>query len=890
MDTIVLESKLHIPIQRQRIVPRPRLQTALEHQVPHYKLTLVSAPAGYGKTTLLAEWARATKLSVAWLSITGEEDDTESFLRYLLAAWEPIQPELLESPLGILLGSQRPDIKAVFSSFLNAANEIPDHTVFVLDDYHLIEDPGIHDAVTFMLDHLPRTLHFLIAIRSAPLLPLARYRARGQLLEIKADNLHFTRNETADFLKRSMELDLSPDKINSLHADTEGWIAGLQLAALAIRRRSGGAERLRRITGKQRFIAEYLAEDVLGQLQTDIRDFLLRTSLLGSLCGPLCDSVTGQKNGQSMLEALERENLFINPLDDRKEWYRYHQLFAEFLHSELARRHPDEIPGIHRRAGEWYLRHAMPEEAFRHAIAADDAGLVMEIFVKYIGAKLAGGEIKIVTSWIDSIPHKWYTAHPELALARSALLMTTGAFEHATRSIDEIEQNLSLIDIGDRSAYLARASAIRCYMACFQNDLERAETYARLALENLPMEDVSFRFGIYGALGDTYRRKGLWSKAKEWYLKGLHLNQAPEVRAQSTHVFGALADLELWQGHLQTAASYWQKALDFIQERENWGRLPLPLIGWIYIRMGELLYEWDRLEEAWDHISRGLKRAEMGGDVRSLIAGYVIAARLKLAEGDVEMAAKYMEQARPLEEQASFPDWTSQFERAQLELWLAQDKLRTAVKWSDEMSGSVELNGRPESVVTQLAMARVLIIKGDELSIDRSLALLDRLLETAKAEGRMSVTIEALALRALAGWKRGEPGRALVSLERALRLAEPEGYVRLFADLGLPMARILQEARSRELVPDYVEELLAAFRQGISVADHTRMALPDPLTRREQEVLKLISAGLTNQEIAEELVISYETVKKHAGNIYRKLGVGNRTEAVSRARALDLLR
>lgn len=889
MDKIVLESKLQIPVTRQRIVLRPRLQTTLEHQVDHYKLTLVSAPAGYGKTTLLAEWARATKLSVAWLSITGEEDDTESFLRYLLAALEPIKPDILESPLRILLESQGPDIKAVFSSFLNTANEIPDHTVIVLNDYHLIEDSSIHDAVTFLLDHLPRTLHFLIASRSTPSLPLARYRAHGQLLEIKADDLRFTRDETANFLKRSMELELSPDQIDSLQADTEGWIVGLQLAALAIRRRSGSVEGQRPITGNQRFVADFLAEDVLSQLQTDVSDFLLKTSLLHRLCGPLCDFITGKKNGQSMLVALERENLFINPLDDRKEWYRYHQLFAEFLRSELSKRYPDEIPGIHRRAGEWYLFHGRPEEAFLHAVAGEDVELVIDIFYKHLGAKLMGGEMNVIASWIDALPQEWYAIHPELVLVRAAYLMITGEFEAGVRSIDEAEQKLSLIKIGDRDAFLARLSAIRCFMACYQNDLERAESYANRALENLPEEDVSFRFGIFGALGDTYRRNGLWSKAKEWYLNGLDLTLAHEVRAQSMHVFGALADLELWQGHLQTAAAYWQKALDFVNARENWGRLPLPLIGWIYIRMGELLYEWDRLEEAWDYISRGLERAEMGSDARSLIAGYVIAARLKLAEGEFEMAAKYLDQARPLENQASFPDWTSHFERAQLELWIAQDKLRTAVNWSDEISSRVEFKGRPESMVAQLAMARVLVIKGDEISIDRSLALLDRLLKTAKAEGRMSVMIEALALQALAGWKRGDTAGSLISLERALRLAEPEGYVRLFADLGLPMARILQEARSRKLLPDYIEYLLAAFNQGISFPVHEKMALSDPLTRREQEVLKLISAGLTNQEIAEELVISNETVKKHAGNIYRKLGVGNRTEAVSRARALDLL-
>ncbi len=354
--------------------------------------------------------------------------------------------------LGILLGSQTPDIKAVLSAFLNTANGVPDHTVFVLDDYHLIDDTGIHDAVAYLLDHLPQTLHFLIASRSVPPLPLARYRARGQLMEIRSADLHFTRDETADFLNRSMELNLSSNKIDSLHADTEGWIAGLQLAALAIRRRLGGAEGLRLITGKQRFIADYLAEDVLSQLQTDVRFFLLRTSLLDRLCGILCDFVTGQKNGQSMLEALEQENLFITPLDERKEWYRYHQLFAEFLRSELARRHPDEIPGIHRRAGEWYLHHGLPEEAFHHAVAGENVELVIEIFIKYLGAKLTGGEMKVVASWIDKLPQKWFATHPELALAQAALLMTSGVIEAGLRSIDEAEQKLFLIDIGNREA------------------------------------------------------------------------------------------------------------------------------------------------------------------------------------------------------------------------------------------------------------------------------------------------------------------------------------------------------------------------------------------------------------------------------------------------------
>jgi LuxR family transcriptional regulator, maltose regulon positive regulatory protein len=886
MSTIILESKLHIPIQPQRITPRHHLLTSLEHRIHHHKIAFISAPAGYGKTTLLAEWVRASSLPVAWLSITEEENDVESLLRYLLAAWERIYPDIAEATLGILLGAQMPDIKTALRAFLDAANELTEHLIFVLDDYHLIEVPEIHDAVGFLLDHLPAHLHFILASRGEPPLPLSRYRARGQLMEIGAGDLRFTLNEAVDFLSHSMGLDLAPDEIESLNTKTEGWIAGLKLAALTLRRRQGLAESQSIVSGRERFIADFLSEEILDQLPRNVQDFLLRSSLLDRLCGSLCDAVTGQKNCQSMLESLERENLFIVPLDERREWYRYHSLFADFLRGELARLHPDEIPELHRQAAEWYLSQELPEGAFHHAVVAEDPGLVTKIFVKYLGAKLTGGEIKVVTRWINSLPQKWFSIHPELALARAALMMTTGAVEEAINRLDEIEQKLNLAEMGDRYVQLARTSAIRCFLACYQNDLKRAEAYADQALTDLPEEDVSFRFGIYGALGDTYRRNGLWKRAREWYLKGLDFAHAPEVGAQFAHLYGALADLELWQGRLQSAAGYWRKALAAIREQENWGRIPLPVIGWVYIRMGEILYEWNRLAEARDHVLRGLKRAEIGGDVRSLIAGYVIAARLKLADGRLEEAMEYLEKARPLKEEAAFPDWTSQFERIQLELWLAQDKLRAAVNWSDEMLQSAELENRPESVVTQLAMARVLIVKGDAQSLERALASLKRLGETAGQQDQTGVHIEALALQAISDWKRGAREDAMVSLEHALRLAEQEGYVRLFVDLGLPIARLLQETRSRRVMQDYVGNLLEAFGNGL-VLPAPEM-LPEPLTAREQEVLKLLAAGLTNPEIAKRLVISSETVKKHTGHIYNKLGVSNRTQAVTRARELDL--
>jgi LuxR family maltose regulon positive regulatory protein len=514
---------------------------------------------------------------------------------------------------------------------------------------------------------------------------------------------------------------------------------------------------------------------------------------------------------------------------------------------------------------------------------------VIEIFDKYFNVKLNGGELKVVEAWIDLLPAVWYATYPVLGLMRAGLLAYTGAFEACVRLVDEIEQRLVAAESGDTDWQLAMVMAVRCIIACVQNDLARAESYADYALRELPEEDVGFRPAVYGTLGDAYRRNGRWGKAKESYLKALELTHAPAVRLHSAHVFGALADLELRQGRLQNASVYWRKALAAIREQENWGRLPLPVIGWVYIRMGELLYEWNQLSEAWDHVSRGLERAELGGDVRALIAGYLIAARLKLTEGNVETAAEYLERVRPLVEQAQFPEWTSQYERFQLEFWLTQDRLRAAVNWSDEMLRSPVLEERPEGMVAQLAMARVLIVKGDAPSLAKARVLIERLLQTAEKEGQTRVTIEALALKALAHSRRGEPTGAMTSLEHALRLAEPEGYVRLFADLGLPLARLLQEARSRAVMPDYVERLLTAFRNETAISPTSATRLPEPLTEREIEVLRLLAAGLTNREIAKQLVVSPETVKKHIANIYGKLGTGNRTETVARARQLDLL-
>ena len=885
MNTALLTTKLHIPPLPRHVLYRQRLAESLENGIPHYRLILINAPAGYGKTTLLSQWARASRYPVAWFTTSEEDNDLERFLRSLLEAWAAVQPDVREQKTWLLLGSKSPNIEAVLSAFINEAANLLDPLVFVLDDYHCIEESSIHQAITFLIDHSPPALHFVLVSRAEPPIPLARYRARDQMLELHSDALCFLMEETTEYLNELMGLALSSDEIVRLHQQLEGWIAGLHLAALSYRpdrEIPAGA-----ISGQQRYIADYLAEDVLARLSEDVHRFLLQTSMVSRLCSSLCDALTGNADGQAMLEYLERENLFLVPLDDRREWFRYHRPFADFLNAALQRRFPDQRVELHRRAARWYLAHDQPNEAFQHAVEGEDAGIAVQVFDRYGNAKLTSGEVSVVKRWVETLPEEWYVIYPVLGLARAGFLAFTGAFDASLRCLDEIEQRLTADESESARWQLARLTAVRCMAACTQNDLPGAEMYAHLALRDLPDEDLNWRPSIFGALGDTYRQNGRWEEAYECYRRALVVTNSPPLRFMAVHVFGALADLALRQGRLRSAAAYWRQALVAVEAAENWGHLDLPVVGWVYIRMGELLYEWNELAAAGEHLSRGLERAELGGDVRALIAGYLVAGRLKLTEGDTDGAVDYLERARPHVESAQFSHWLSRFERLQLELWLVQDRLRAAVDWSDAMLRDAALEQRPESETAQLAMARVLIVKGDVPSIVRASNVIDRLLRTAESEGRTSITIEALTLRALAHWRRGDHEEALIALEFALRLAEPEGYIRLFVDFGLPMASLLQEAHARRVMPGYVGKLLTVF--SASFASSARPALTEPLTPREREILGLIAAGLTNPEIADRLVISSQTVKKHTSSIYGKLGVSNRTEAAAKARELGLL-
>jgi LuxR family maltose regulon positive regulatory protein len=884
MDTSLLASKLRIPEHPYSVVSRPRLIQALETDIPRCRLTVVAAPAGYGKTTLLADWARSTGTLVAWLSLDRDDNDPDRLLRYFVAAWARVYPQVTQGSLGILLSAQGIQPEAILAAFLEAADRLAVHHAIVLDDYHWLEIPAIHESLAFLVDHVPPHLHFVLGTRVEPPLPLARYRARAQLLELGVRDLRFDLPEASDFLKQGMNIQLDEAELQRWHAQLEGWAAGLQLAGLS--RRHGAAAA---VSGRQRFIADYLAADVLEGLPPEVREFLLRTSLLERLSGPLCASVTEVTDAQGMLERLEREHLFVEALDDERHWFRCHPLFAEFLQSELARRHSSEVAELHRRAGAWYAAHDLPEQAYEHALAGHDHDLVIQIAERHLMLKLYRGEYRVVQHWIEALPEAWRSGYPLFRLVQVGILAFSGAFDAALRLIDDVEQGLLSEAAHPDRWQLARVTAVRCALACTQNDLSSAEHYADVALRHLPREDYFFQGMINVSLGDTYRLNGRWREATQHYLAGLELSRHSPYRFISVPPLGALADLALRQGQLRQAAEYWREALAVIQSPQSWGSLEIPMVGWVYIRLGEILYEWDQRGEAWAHVTRGLAWAEVGGDVRARIAGYLAAGRLRLTEGDLAGAASYLEQARPLVTQAQFVDWAARLQRFEIECWLAQGQLETAVAWIEatllEHSAAVV----PETEPVRLAAAQALIAQGEPASVGQARGLLDPLLSAAEGDGRLRIAIEALALLALAHWRRGDGPAALVALERALRLAEREGYRRLFADLGGPMARLLQKARARQVMPGYVIALLAAFEGETGFAPDSKVNLPEPLTEREMEVLSLLAAGLTNREVAEKLVISPETVKRHGASIYGKLGVGNRTRAVSRARELGLL-
>jgi LuxR family maltose regulon positive regulatory protein len=900
VDVPLLTAKLYVPSLRRKMMPRSCLVERLDAGLDG-KLTLISAPAGYGKTTLLAQWLLTCERHVAWLSLDEGDNDPVRFWAYVVAALRTVYEEIGEMPQAAFQ-SPLPRIEPALAGLLNQITEAPDPLVLVLDDYHVIRTPAIHEGIAFLLENLSPQMHLVIATRADPPLPIPRLRGRGQLTELYQSDLRFTLEEAATFLNEVMGLQLSEEDVAALERRTEGWIAGLQMAAVSMQRRDDVAGFIQAFTGTHRYILDYLVEEVLQQQSPAMQTFLLQTSILGRLSSRLCDAVMGAHepaegrpslDSQSVLEQLERNNLFVVPLDDRRRWYRYHRLFADLLQQRLQREQRELVPELHRRAGEWYEENGAVREAVNHALAAGDAERAAHLIEGIGWSMLARCEMMTLLDWLAVLPWDFVRSRPQLVVLQAWALAMTGQWAGAESCLADV----------DLESVRGQVAAVRAYIAGVRGDVPRTIELAEQALDQLLDKDLFLRSRVILSLGIAYFSRGKPTDASRALTEAIALSQAAGHTYMRLAAMMTLGHVQEMQGSLGQAVETHQEALRLAVEQ---GGQPAPIAGMAHVGIAEALYEWNDLEGALDHAIKGIELTELGGFTSYQLAGYVRLATVYQARGDVERALAVVGKAEQLAQQHDYAYMSGMIAKLRIQLWVAaQGHLAAASRWAEEHGwypvGEPDLAREAE----QIAVARVRIARALSHGLDSASEigvaqeLLARLLAAAEKAGRIGKAIEILVLCALAFQIQGDGDGALCALERALILGEPGGYVRTFLDEGEPIARLLsqilvarpkeRQARSRGPSPNYVARLLAAFGEEAELAPPAMESLVEPLTGREMDVLRLVVGGLSNAEIAEELVIAVSTVKSHINHIYGKLGVENRTQAVIRAQELALL-
>ena len=775
----------------------------------------------------------------------------------------------------------------------------------------IIDSSAVDDALTFLLENLPPQMHLLIATRDDPQLPLARLRARGQLTELRAIDLRFTSAEAAQFLNQVMGLTLSASEIATLEDRTEGWIAGLQLAAVSLQGPNISADLIESFSGSHRFVLDYLIEEVLDQQSESVQTFLLNTAVLDRITGSLCDALTGQENGQATLEMIERNNLFIIPLDEERRWYRYHHLFADLLRRRLHQTQRNRVSILHQRAAEWYKQNGFPDQAIEHTLSAENFDRAAQLIAKNIDAFWAQGEHRKVQRWLDKLPETTLFSIPYISIIQARYQCSTGRLDAAEHTLQMVEQALgsnvdhpldseSLKQISyshsDKDKLIGRIFATRALICSYQGDVPGIIQQGRQALAILPKEDLSWRSVTAVTLGNAHGFKGDMTAAYESRFEAL---KACEATGNIYYVMVANLELAITlreQGRLrrtiELCRQQWQIAADY-------GLLQTRIVGWLLAVWGETLAEQNNLDEALKWAIKGFRLTKRSGDLQMLGWSFMCLIRILITRGDLAEAEDTIQKMEHFARESQIPPWiANQMAAWQARLWLAQDNLGAASKWMRErgLYAGGELTPLPEidffSLFEYMILARILIVQGQ---LDETSKLLRHLLMAAEKGGRTSSVIEVLILQALTHQAEGATDEAAGVLEKALNLAEPEGFIRIFVDEGPPMASLLRKALHQGIAPKYVSRLLPAFLgDKPAQAEKTReqsdqSAYYEPLSDREVEVLQCIANGLTNREIADRLYLSLNTVKVHARNIYSKLDVSSRTQATARARVLGIL-
>jgi len=907
------------------------------------KLTLISAPAGFGKTTVTTEWITQRERPVAWLSIDEGDNDPTRFLTYFISALQTIAPNVGEEVLLVLQSPQPPPVETILITLLNEILSIPDNFIFVLDDYHLTDSKAIDDSLTFLLEHQPLQMHLVITTREDPNLPLARLRVRDQLTELRAADLRFTSSEAAEFLNQVMDLHLSTEDIAALEDRTEGWIAGLQLAALSMRDNQDVHRFIQAFAGDNRYIVDYLIEEVLQRQPEAVRSFLLRTSILDRLNGSLCDAVMRHQDSSARLEALQRGNFFLIPLDDKRHWYRYHHLFADVLHMHLMAEQPDQVPALHRRASEWYEQNGSSADAIRHALAGGDFERAADLVELASPAMSRNRQEAILLGWLQSLPDELLQYRPVLGVTYAHVLMASGELEGVEARLQDAERWLNTTaDMGERPDASSAEMVVvdkeefrrlpgmiaiaRAGLALARGDVPGTVTYAQRALDLAPEDDDMTRGGAAGFLGLAYWTSGDLEAAHRTYADGMASLQKAGNISDAINGATTLAAIRIAQGRLHDAMRTYEQALQLAMEHGTPG-FAVRGTADMYVGMSEILRERNDLHAATQHLLRSKEMGEHTGFPENRYRWRVAMARIRHAQGDLEGALEMLDEAERLY-MSDFSPNVHPIAAWKTRVWVAQGRLAEALGWARKQGLSAEDELSYLREFEHITLARILLARYGSDHIDsaihEAIGLLERLLKAAQEGGRMGSVIEILLLQALAQHMQGDIPAALLPLGQALTLAEPEDYVRIFLDEGEPMRLLIEDLRGKivdgsfavsqsqpmELLP-YIERLLRSFSTGQTATtdqQHSPALAPvgrrlgvqvspilpienlvEPLSQRELEVLRLLKTELSGPEIARELTIALSTVRTHTESIYSKLNVKTRRAAVKRAIELNLI-
>jgi LuxR family transcriptional regulator, maltose regulon positive regulatory protein len=901
----LLRTKLFIPRPRKDLVSRPRLVDCLNEGLDK-TLTLIAAPAGFGKTTLLSEWIPQSPRCVTWFSLDEGDNDQTRFWAYFIASLQSLSPKLGDNALTLLQSSTAPALSSILTNLINELTTFRDSFAIVLDDYHVIKANTIHETLSFLIDHLPDNMHLVITSRVDPPLQLSRLRVRDQLTEIRANDLRFTTEEAAAFLSQAMGLELSTEEAALLETRTEGWIAGLQIAALSMQGRNDISRFIQAFSGSHRHILGYLADEVINQQSEVILKFLLQTSILDRLCGPLCEAVTGDSGGQETLQNLERANLFIIPLDDKGIWYRYHPLFGEVLRNRLTAssiRGETNIAELHQRASVWFEGAGLIDDAIHHALAAPDIERAAELVERYSMIMMQQSKIFLFRSWLKQLPEELVQTRPRLLLAHGWSLVLTGHVQGLEQWLDAPKTRRALASPDLPMEVLGELTLLQATMARFQRQPDLSLQLAQASLSQLSKDKRGFLAGAMYTIGVAHLQKGDIDSASQAFMQTVTLGEALGGPYMALSALDTLSDIQVRQGHLAQALQSCQQALD-MAARLGWQTMPA--VGMTYIHLGRVLYERNDLEGATEAMTIAVERLRGSIEQYLLAQGYTILAQVQLAQGDPNGAFKTIQQGE---------DWFTQMQvedtgagvllrLAEVRLWIQQGNVDPASRWAENCNWLPEDTTFGYLQAVNLIRLRLAQHRQEpaEASLQEAVEIVDRLWGAAEAGAWQGKVIELSLLRALLCQEQHDTAGMLASLERALILAEPEGYVRSFVDEGEAMKLSLLayhesiRRRLRDQADPVSARLLAYTEMLLTVFSHTAVrrttesgTIIEPLTDREQEILHLLAEGFSNREIADRLVLGLSTVKSHINSLYGKLGTHRRTQAIIIAREQGLL-